>query len=155
MKKQLQSFRYALVGIGTAVRTEAHLRFHIVAAVYVSAFAAIAGFSAAKWAVLLLFIAAVLALEMINTAIESVCNLVTRDYHPLVKLAKDLAAGAVLTVAAAAAVTGVVFFFNSEVLGKTAEFFAAYPVALVPLCLSVPAAVWFVWKGPGRNNKTK
>lgn len=148
MKKQILSFGYAFRGIFTAICTEPHLRFHLVAAVYVLAFAAICGFSSERWAILLILISAVIALELINTAIESVCNLVTREFHPLIKLAKDLAAGAVLMVSFAAAVVGVLFFLCPDSLHKIMQFFAAHPVAFAPLLISAAVAVWFVLRGP-------
>lgn len=70
----------------------------------------IADLSVAEWAILALTIMAVLAMEMVNTAIERVVDLVTQDYHPLAKAAKDIAAGAVLTVSVGALIVGICLF---------------------------------------------
>ena len=144
MKKQILSFWHAICGIGGAFRTEAHLRFHAVAALFVLIFAAIAGFTAERFAVLLVLIGLVIALELVNTAIEHTCNAVTRDYRPHIKLAKDLAAGAVLVAAVAAAAVACLFFLNSETLGAVFRFFSAYPLTLIPLAVLAAASALFV-----------
>ena len=144
MKKQLLSFWYAIYGILGALKTEAHLRFHIVAAVFVLIFAGICGFSAERFAILFVLIGAVLALELVNTAIEHACNSVTRKYNAQIKLAKDLAAAAVLVMAAAAVAVAAVFFINAESWNALCSFFAKYPLASVPLGLLATASVMFV-----------
>ena len=72
--------------------------------------AALLGLSRAEWAILLLTIGAVLALEGVNSAIEAVVDLVTEEYHPLAKSAKDVAAGAVWLMALMAAAIGALLF---------------------------------------------
>jgi len=63
-----------------------------------------------EWIVVLLCICAVLGLEMINSALEHLCNLVQRDYHPLVKKIKDVSAGAVLIASIISVVIGFIIF---------------------------------------------
>ena len=53
----------------------------------------------AEWAALLAIMALIYALEMLNTVVEAIVDLVTQEYHPLAKVAKDVAAGAVLVAA--------------------------------------------------------
>ncbi len=67
--------------------------------------------------ILILTVANILAAEMINTAIESVVDLISPDYHPLAKFAKDMAAGAVLLLAIAAVVIGILLFGNKIIIG--------------------------------------
>jgi diacylglycerol kinase len=76
----------------------------------VVALAAILRVSRAEWAILTLLIALVLTLEALNTAIEATVDLVTSDFHPLAKIAKDLAAGAVWLMALASVVIGMIIF---------------------------------------------
>ena len=152
MKKQLKSFWHAFCGVLYAFKTEAHLRFHIVAATFVLIFAAICAFSAERFAVLLAFIGMIIALECVNTAIEYTCDAFTKDYHPLIKLAKDLAAAAVLVAAIAAAAVAAIFFLNADSLGKIAAFFTAYPLSLIPLGVLAAAAALFVLFG-GKKSK--
>ena len=144
MKKQLKSFWYAIYGIYGALKTEAHLRFHITAAVFALVFAGICGFSAERFAILIVLIGAVIALELVNTAIEHACNSVTRKYNAQIKLAKDLAAAAVLIMAAAAVAVAAVLFINAESWNALCSFFAKYPLASVPLGLLATASVMFV-----------
>ena len=112
MKKQLKSFKAAFAGIWSAVKSEAHLRFHLVAACYVIAFSFFYELSKAQWAVLLLLIGAVIAAELFNTALENVCDLVTKERDEHIKIAKDASAAAVLVLSIAAVVVAFVFFFD-------------------------------------------
>lgn len=109
-RKRLKSFVYAFRGIGLLVRNEHNARIHLVAA----ATAVTAGFllkiTAVEWTIIVLVIGTVLAAEAFNSALEALCDLVSPGYHESVKKAKDLAAGAVLVVAIAAAVIGSVIF---------------------------------------------
>ena len=144
MKKQLLSFWYAIYGILGALKTEAHLRFHIVAAVFALVFAGICGFSAERFAVLTVLIGAVIALELVNTSIEHACNSVTREYNAQIKLAKDLAAAAVLVMAAAAMAVAALFFINAESWNNMRSFFAAYPLSAVPLAILALLSAAFI-----------
>lgn len=144
MKKQLLSFWYAIYGILGALKTEAHLRFHIVAAVFALVFAGICGFSVERFAILTVLIGAVIALELVNTSIEHACNSVTREYNAQIKLAKDLAAAAVLVMAAAAIAVAALFFINAESWNNMRSFFAAYPLSAVPLAILALLSAAFI-----------
>ena len=144
MKKQLQSFWHAITGIGGALLTEAHLRFHAVAALFVLIFAGICNFSAERFAILAVLIGAVIALELVNTAIEYACNAVTREYNAQIKLAKDLASSAVLVVAVAAIAVAALFFLNADSIGTAVRFFSEYPFAAVPLVILAALSFVFV-----------
>lgn len=109
-RKRLKSFVYAFRGIGLLVRNEHNARIHLVAAVAVVAAGFLLGITASEWTVIVLVIGAVLAAEAFNSALEALCDLVSPGYHESIKKAKDLAAGAVLLVAIAAAVIGSVIF---------------------------------------------
>ena len=97
--KFFRSFKFAGQGIAAAAKREQNMKFHIAAAAVVIGAAAVTGISHAEWLVIIGVIGGMIALEMINTAIESVVDMVTQAYHPLAKLAKDIAAGAVLIAA--------------------------------------------------------
>ena len=144
MKKQLLSFWYAIYGILGALKTEAHLRFHIVAAVFALVFAGICGFSVERFAILTVLIGAVIALELVNTSIEHACNSVTREYNAQIKLAKDLAAAAVLVMAAAAMAVAALFFINAESWNNMRSFFAAYPFSAVVLAILALLSAAFI-----------
>ncbi len=86
------------------------MQFHLIAALVAVALAWRLDFSMLEQAVLLLTIAGVITAEMVNTAIETVINKISPEFHPLAKAAKDVAAGAVLVQAIAALGVGVVLF---------------------------------------------
>ncbi|MGK9251711.1 diacylglycerol kinase family protein [Paenibacillus humicus] len=109
MRRFLASLGLAGSGIGHAVRTERHMRAHLFMFVLAMALASCLGLKRTEWALLLLVSALVLAAELINTAIERAVDLAcSGELHPLAKLAKDTASGAVLVCAAAAAAVGII-----------------------------------------------
>jgi undecaprenol kinase len=106
----LASFRYATVGLRTFFATTRNGRVQACAGLAAIALAALLRISRVEWALLLLTIAAVLALEAINSAIEAAVDLVTLEYHPLAKRAKDMAAGAVWLMALMSIAIGALLF---------------------------------------------
>ncbi len=105
-----QSMYYAWQGIRCAWREERQMKIHLVMAVVSVLCGVVADLSGVEWAILTIAIMSVIAMEMVNTAIERVVDLVTEDYHPLAKAAKDIAAGAVLVVSLGAVMIGVCLF---------------------------------------------
>lgn len=106
----VRSFGYAFVGVGYLFRTQRNARIEVVCA----AFACTLGFwlhiSRIEWAVIVLMIAMGLALEGVNSAIEAVVDLASPEYHRLAKVAKDVAAGAVLLAAGASVFIALLIF---------------------------------------------
>ncbi|TPE45539.1 diacylglycerol kinase [Pontibacter mangrovi] len=109
-KKRYNSFRFALRGISSAVRSEPHMRLHVLAAVAVAALGFAFDVTKTEWCLLVGSMGLVVTAEIMNTAIETVVNLVSPKYNPLAGKAKDLAAGAVLITAITAAIIGTVIF---------------------------------------------
>ncbi|MDQ3428761.1 MAG: diacylglycerol kinase [Actinomycetota bacterium] len=101
-----RSFEHAYRGVVSAVRTQRNMRFHVLAAVGVLVLSLLVGVSELELAVLVLTILVVFVTEMLNTAMEFVVDLVTTEYHPLAKLAKDVSAGAVLVSSVGAVLVG-------------------------------------------------
>lgn len=108
--RMIQSFRYAVRGIAVAYREERQMKVHTVAAVLAVVCGVIADLSRAEWAILVLTIAMVITLELVNTAVERIVDMVTKEYHPLAEKAKDVAAGGVLVGAIASAIVGICLF---------------------------------------------
>lgn len=109
-RRFFRSFRFAAEGIKTALKHEQNIRFHILAAVVVVAAGLLTGLSLLEWLVVIVLIGGMMALEMVNSAIERVVDLATSELHPLAKQAKDMAAGAVLVFAVASAIIGLLIF---------------------------------------------
>ncbi len=134
-----KGFYYAGRGIAAACKGR-NFRFQLCAAAFVIFFAArFYSFSAEKWAVLLLTCGAVLSLEAVNTAIEKLSDSVTLEEDPLIKTAKDCAAGAVLIAAVFAVVIGVFLFWNKDVFMLIRLYFSE-PTRLAALGLALVAA---------------
>ncbi len=106
----LDSFNYAFEGIIHVLRTQRNLRLHFLAAIVVFAAAIALGVSRLQLIALVLAIAFVLVAEMLNTAIEGVIDVSTTSFDPNAKLAKDIAAGAVLIASVAALGVGYLVF---------------------------------------------
>ena len=108
--KFIQSLQYALTGIATFFRNETNGQIQFGAAVIVIILGWVFQIDAMEWMVILLCITAVLTLEMINTAIEKLCDVVHPGYHPQIKVIKDIAAGAVLLAAVGSVIAGAIIF---------------------------------------------
>ena len=97
------SFRYAAQGLGYAFVSQRNFRIHVITGVVVFTLATWLQLDMIRMAVLMLTVAAVLVLELLNTAIEAVVDLaIGRRFHPLARIAKDCAAAAVLVAAISA-----------------------------------------------------
>ena len=138
------SFNHAYRGLIYAVRTQRNMRFHVVASAVVLVLSLLVGVTKLELAMLVLVIMAVFVTELLNTALEFAVDLVTREYHPLAKLAKDVSAGAVLVTSIAALAVG--YLVLSDNLGpfslETLERVRRWPghltlVALVLVAIAV------------------
>lgn len=105
-----KSFQYAIKGILHGVRSERNLKFHVFATAVVLSASYLTGLSVNEWMIIIILIGGMIALELVNTAIEKAVDLITEDFHPLAGLAKDLAAGAVLVFAVCSAIIGMIIF---------------------------------------------
>ena len=97
-----RSLRYAASGLACALREEHNLRLHLAAAVSVTALGLTLQFSAAEWARIIFAVALVFLAELLNTALEHLCDVISPGPNPGIGKAKDVAAGAVLIAALAA-----------------------------------------------------
>lgn len=111
MSNFFKGFLFAFNGLVVFFRHERNGRIQLAVAITVVLLGIIVNVSVHDWIVLFLCIASVLSLEMVNSAIEKLCNLVHPQFHPAVKVIKDISAGAVLWVSIFSAVIGVIIFF--------------------------------------------
>lgn len=105
-----KSFSYALTGIKTALLMERNMRIHFFISLVVIGCSIFFSISKLEWLFVIVAIGGIFSLELMNSAVERVVDLITEEYHPLAKQAKDLAAGAVLIYAIIVAVIGMMIF---------------------------------------------
>ena len=110
LKKFINSFTYPIKGLRYAYKNEQNLAFDVWMALIVVIFGFLFKVNKYEWAILVLTIGLVISCELINTAIEAVVDLVTEEYHPLAKVAKDTSAAAVLVFAIVAIIVGLIIF---------------------------------------------
>ncbi len=137
----IESFNYAIEGVIHVLRTHRNMRIHFAAAVAVIVIAAAVGVSKLELIALLISIAFVLVAEMINSAVEGAIDAATTSFDPMAKLAKDIAAGAVLIAAVNAVAVGYLVFAgkaadkSARVLDKLKD--APAEITLIALVLTV------------------
>lgn len=115
----IESFNYAVTGIITALKSEKHMRAHYFIAIGVIFSSLFFDFSKLEFLILLFAVSLVLVAEMLNTALEKAIDMITKDYHPLARVAKDVAAGAVLIASMNSLVVAYLLFFDR--LNQTAD----------------------------------
>ena len=98
-QKLVKGFGYASHGIKVAFQTQQNMRVHGLIGLLAIALSYGLGLEALEWAILFLAMGLVVALEMLNTALEVTLDFISREQHPEIGLAKDIAAGAVLWAA--------------------------------------------------------
>lgn len=111
MKSFFKSLGYAWNGIRIAVLNEQQVQRQLIISLLVLTLGLLFRFTGSEWMRVIACMAAVIALELVNTAIEVLCNLVQPGLHPMVKRIKDISAGAVLVASIAAAVIGGLLFY--------------------------------------------
>lgn len=110
LEKRIKSFGYAFKGIASLIRKEHNAWIHCTAIVLVTISGFYFGLTLTEWCIVVLCFGIVLAAEGFNTAIERLVDLVSPDFHPIAGDVKDIAAGAVLICAIAAAIIGGIIF---------------------------------------------
>jgi diacylglycerol kinase (ATP) len=130
-----RSFHHAFEGIVYAARTQRNMRLHLVAAALVLAATLYLRLQRPYVIGIVVTVAMVLGFELLNTAIEAVVDLMTEAQHPLAKVAKDAAAGAVLVCAFAAVIVGYLTFYEGILAGGDRVYRAA---------LALPANAVFI-----------
>ena len=109
-KNLINSFKYAFQGIGTVIKKERNMKIHITMMILVIISGIIFKISTMEWFTCIILFALVIGSEMINTAIETVVDLVMPNINDKAKITKDSAAGAVLVQAIAASIIGLIIF---------------------------------------------
>ena len=149
-----KSFHYALQGLWYCVRRERNFRIHLTAACYALLLAGWLELEAREWGLLLLTVALVLAMELVNTAIEAVVDRLSPQRTEGGRIAKDAAAAAVLCCAAASVGVGIALFWRPAQLRALWSFFTGNQPALLALAGSAVLAALFIF-GPEKEKERK
>jgi len=151
LRKWIQSTNYAIEGIIHAAKTQRHMRYHLYAAILVLIASFVLGLGWYEFVVLVLLSIVVLSIEMVNTAIEAITDVIFKEYDKKAKEIKDIAAGAVLIIALGAAIIGYIilyepvkkFFYSGLDIAKHTESDIAIVALVVVLILVVITKAFF------------
>jgi diacylglycerol kinase (ATP) len=154
LRKWIQSANHAIEGILHAAKTQRHMRYHFYAAILILIVSFSIGISWSEVVILITLSIIVLSVEMLNSALETITDILFREYDERAKRIKDMAAGAVLITATGAAVIGFVifyepvkdFFYNGLKIAKHARSDVAI-VSLIVVLIMVVLTKSFFGKG--------
>lgn len=115
-KKLINSFRYAIEGFISSFKTERNMKIHVLAMILVIALGFYLKLNLTEWCIVTIIIALVLTAELFNTAIETIVDMVSPEKNPKAKLAKDISAAAVLSLAIGAVIIGAIIFIPKLII---------------------------------------
>lgn len=144
----LKSFKCAADGMIYTLKNERNMRSHTVAAFYILLLSLFFEFNVEKYAVLFLTIGSVMALEMVNTSIEGIIDICAKEYNATAKMAKDIAAGAVMISSIVAVVIGLLLFCDVSSYVKIWLFFCSHKIILTLFLLSIFVSAVYIRFGP-------
>ena len=144
IKRIYQSFKYAFEGISYVIATERNMKVHISVALMVLILSFLLDIP--RYQLLLVFfsIVFVMCMELINTALEKVVDLTTKEFHPIAKIAKDVAAGAVLFAAIFAFMIGV-YVFTDPFLALL-KLQPSFPIDRIIIVIMLSLLIAFILK---------
>lgn len=119
-KSLINSFKFAFRGIYKSFAFERNMKIHYFMMILVIIMGLFFKITKMEWIICIILFGLVISAEMVNTAIESVVDLVTKEEKPLAGLAKDVAAGAVLVLALISLIVGLIIFmpYITEFISK-------------------------------------
>ncbi len=151
-KNLVHSFTCAIEGVLYALKTQRNMKVHFLLGLLVLVFGSILDVNRLELLVLLITVGLVISAEMINTAIEEVVNLVTREYHPLAKIAKNVAAGAVLVTSLISVCVAYVIFIERLLFIQPALLrqsitkpYLTLMALLAVIVITIAAKAWAGW----------
>ena len=116
IKRLKKSFGYAFKGIDDVISNEPNMKIHVSVAILVVIMSFLLKISMIEWIILVLLIGLVLAAEVINTTIENLVDMYTKEYNEKAKVVKDTAAGTVLILAITASIIGLMILVPKIIL---------------------------------------
>lgn len=144
----LKSFKCAAGGMIYTLKNERNMRSHTVVAFYVLLLSLFFEFNVEKYAILFLTIGSVMALEMVNTSLEGIIDICAKEYNATAKMAKDIAAGAVMISSIVAVVIGLLLFCDISSYIKMWLFFYSHKIVLMLFILSIFVSGVYIRFGP-------
>ena len=114
--KLINSFKYAITGIKSALKSEQNMKVHFIIIELVILMAIILNISTFEWLIILICFMSVISSELFNTALEKSVDLASPNINETAKLAKDIAAGSVLVGAFFSAIIGLIIFLPKIIL---------------------------------------
>ena len=145
IRKRSESFLHAFRGLRLCIRDERNFRVHMTAAFYVILFGVFGGVSMTEAAILCICFGLTMGAELLNTAIERLCDKQASGYDGMVRNAKDIAAAGVFVCAAACVAVGACIFIGNGVLAAAIKFLWYRLWLGMAVVVTVPFAVWFVF----------
>jgi diacylglycerol kinase len=115
-QSRIDSFHYAIQGILSMIKMEMNARIHLAFTVFAFVMGYFLHISSMEFIIMIIVMALVWMAELFNTAIEKSMDLISTDFHPQIKLVKDISAGAVLVCSIAATITGGIIFIPKILL---------------------------------------
>lgn len=148
IRNLLTSFRNAARGVVYCIKNERNMRIHLVTAAYVIVFSRFFQLTQPQFALMLCAISVVIAMEMVNTAVEALVDLYSPAYDSLARIAKDIAAGAVLVCAVFAALIGFLLFWKPPIMLQIVQLLFTNPLWCALFLCSIAASLLFIFVGP-------
>lgn len=118
-KKLINSFKCAIQGIKQAVKTERNVKIHITIMILVIIAGIVLKINTQEWIICIILFGLVISLELVNSAIEATVDIAMPEINEKAKVAKDVAAGAVLVSAIASAIIGLIIFIPKVIVFST------------------------------------
>lgn len=146
----IKSLKFAIKGIVHCINNERNMRIHTVATLYVLLFSRFFNFSPRDYAILALTICVVLMSEMFNTAIERMCDMSSNGYSLIIKIVKDIAAGAVLVSALTALFVAICLFNDINSYIDIYRYFSQNILSFVLLLVSIAISCIYIGFGSSK-----
>jgi diacylglycerol kinase (ATP) len=143
----IKSFNFARRGFRYCIKNERNMRIHIVASIFILAFSLVFELTSLEFAVLVISMMFVITSEMLNTAIETIVNLETSSYEHLARIAKDIAAGAVLVSSICSVIVGIALFFKPDKLMNKIHSVFVTPQLFFLFFVIIVIGLFFIIKG--------
>lgn len=140
-----KSFSYAFKGLKFAIDNERNMRIHLIASLFVVQFGFLYNLKTYQWVYISIVIGLVITAELVNTAIEALVNMQTQSYTPLAKIAKDVAAGAVVIMALVAVIVATITFNDINKIKDIIHFIFSNIICIFILIAELVTSIFFIF----------